>query len=202
MSEFESETQTGVDWTYWCSIPAWTIKEAVCLFLSIEPDQYVEDTTIKAEKEFRKLYRVLKRAKALEEINSLMPPVEFVNWAISRNMTIPKELQILTGEASFDEYKERYLSLKKKYKILKKKLKRVEANIVTIDNDTSKRKSAIYRMILTMAEKKYGFSPIRNNAAKSIAGDLLLNGMQSPKEETVRNILTDAQTYIEDYGKD
>ncbi|MDK9697819.1 MAG: hypothetical protein OEL76_15670 [Siculibacillus sp.] len=202
MTEFESNPTSSIDWKYWCSIPAWTIKEAVCLFLSIDPDQYVDNTMIGETEDFRKLHRFFRRAKELDEIDSLTPPVKFINWAISRNIKTPIELQILKDETSFDEYKEKYLALKKKIRILRKKLKRAEAGIKTIDSDTPKRKSGIYRIILTIAEKHYGFSPNRNSAAKSIASDILLNGMQSPKEETVRNILIDAYEYVTDHGRD
>lgn len=201
MSEPDNNIKQHIDWSYWTSIPAWTLKEAVCLFLHLNPDTYMMGNEILVKsQEVKNLYRFFKRANQINEISSFNPPIELVNWAISRNIDIPNELIHLRAEP-IDKYKEKYLKLKRRLKIKNRRIKQIREECASIDSVAPKRISSMYKVLYAMASQKYEYSPTRNSASKQISDDVVRTGIEYIGDETVRNLLEDAHTYLVRYGK-
>lgn len=202
MSESDGNTKDRIDWHYWTSIPAWTLKEAACLFSHLNPDTSIIGNKILIEShEVKNLYRFFKRANQINEISSFNPPIDLVNWAISRNIDVPNELIHLKAESNIDKYEERYLNIKRKLKIKNRRIKRIREEYASIDSIAPKRISSMYKVIYAIANQKYDYSPNRNSASKQIADDVIRSGIENIGDETVRNLLENAHAYLVKYGK-
>jgi hypothetical protein len=85
----------GVDYEFWSRMSGWTVAEAAALLLDIDPDRLPEESKDGGTRgwEYRRLFRLLDRARKMEELSSPMTPREFLTWASSNGIKPPEQLE-------------------------------------------------------------------------------------------------------------
>lgn len=91
----EKKENEGVDYEFWSRMSGWTVGEAAALLLDIDPDRLPEETEERGTRgwEYRRLSRLLDRARKMEELSSPMTPREFLSWASSNGLKPPGQLE-------------------------------------------------------------------------------------------------------------
>jgi hypothetical protein len=81
----DNKATEGVDYKFWSQMSGWTAAEAAALLLDIDPDRIPEKSEDRGTPgwEYRRLFRLLDRARKMDELSSPMAPREFLQWASS-----------------------------------------------------------------------------------------------------------------------
>jgi hypothetical protein len=76
----DNNATEGVDYKFWSQMSGWTVAEAAALLLDIDPDRLPEESDDRGAPgwEYRRLFRLLDRARKMEELSSPMTPREFL----------------------------------------------------------------------------------------------------------------------------
>jgi len=72
----EKKANEGVDYKFWSQMSGWTVAEAAALLLDINPDRLPEESEDRGTLgwECRRLFRLLDRAREMEELECPMTP--------------------------------------------------------------------------------------------------------------------------------
>jgi hypothetical protein len=91
----DNNATEGVDYKFWSQMLGWTVAEAAALLLDIDPDRLPEESDDLGTPgwEYRRLFRLLDRARKMEELSSPMTPGEFLTWASSNGLKPPGQLE-------------------------------------------------------------------------------------------------------------
>jgi hypothetical protein len=91
----DNNATEGVDYKFWSQMSGWTVAEAAALLLDIDPDRLPEESEDRGTRgwEYRRLFRLLDRARKMEELSSPMTPREFLAWASSNGLKPPGQLE-------------------------------------------------------------------------------------------------------------
>ena len=91
----DNNATEGVDYKFWSQMSGWTVAEAAALLLDIDPDRRPEKSNDRGTPgwEYRRLFRLLDRARKMEELSSPMTPREFLTWASSNGLKPPGQLE-------------------------------------------------------------------------------------------------------------
>ena len=158
---------TDIDHHYWGRMPGWTLSEAAALFLGIDPDclnhEAIKDAKAGTpEWEYFKLHRRLCRARKMDQLSSLTPPREFLEWAVSNGLSPSDQLtgSVIVGPKT-KNWKKKYFAMKRKKEALE------EANVHPNERST------FLKMILGMAHDKYRYKPgTKHHTVELICGVL------------------------------
>jgi hypothetical protein len=95
MSDADNNATEGIDYKFWSQMSGWTVAEAAALLLDIDPDRLPEKSDNRGTPgwEYRRLFRLLDRARTMEELSSPMTPREFLAWASSNGLKPPGQLE-------------------------------------------------------------------------------------------------------------
>jgi hypothetical protein len=85
----------GVDYKFWSQISGWTISEAAALLLDIDPERIPPESSDREALgyKYRRLFRLLDRAREMEELDCPMIPKDFLTWASSNGIKPPGQLE-------------------------------------------------------------------------------------------------------------
>ena len=90
-----NDANEKIDYEFWSQMSGWTVAEAAALLLEIDPDRLPEETDDRGRPgwKYRRLFRLLDRAREMEELSSPMTPREFLTWASSNGLKAPEKLE-------------------------------------------------------------------------------------------------------------
>jgi hypothetical protein len=106
----------GVDYEFWSQMSGWTVAEAAALLLDMDPDQIPEESEGRgtAGWEYRRLFRLLDRAREMEELASPMTPREFLAWASSNGLKPPERLEVTVRAGTpHRDWRKRYRAIRR-----------------------------------------------------------------------------------------
>lgn len=200
---FFNQPNSEADFEYWGKYPLWTLDEAVALTLGKDPrvvtwpkiEEYVETSPFAAR--FSNLRKYVLRAKEAQQLPKLVPPADYIAWAIANNVDLPPELetsvQAFSGEVP--DYKALYEETKLKLTSVADELECQKSANKPLGE---KEKITFFKLILAMAIKGYAYKhrATRSTTAKEIAEDSKALNI-SVDEDTVRAKLKKA---VEDFG--
>ncbi len=112
----EKKTNEGVDYKFWSQMSGWTVAEAAALLLDIDPDRLPQEPEERGTRawEYRRLVRLLDRAREMDELSSPMTPREFLAWASSNGLKPPIQLETTVRAGKpHRNWRTRYRDMKK-----------------------------------------------------------------------------------------
>ncbi len=198
----DNNAPEGVDYEFWSRMSGWTVAEAAALLLDIDPDRLPAESEERGTQgwEYRRLFRLLDRARKMEELSSPMTPREFLAWASSNGIKPPEKLEatVRTGKPHRN-WKTRYQSMRRERDRL---LAEVEALNEQVSDDLNPRaRQTLLKLVGGMARAKFKhFTGNRNTGA--LIEKALDNADWHLSGNSIRTYLNEADVlYDQDHPK-
>jgi hypothetical protein len=165
----DSNAPEGVDYEFWSRMSGWTVAEAAALLLDIDPDRLPEESEDRGTRgwEYRRLFRLLDRARKMEELSSPMTPREFLTWASSNGIKPPEPLEATVRAGKpHRNWKTRYQAMRRERDSL---LAEVEALNEKVEDDLNPRvRQTLLKLVGGMARAKFKHVTGNRNTVSSI----------------------------------
>ena len=159
----------GVDYEFWSQISGWTISEAAALLLDIDPERIPPESSDREALgyKYRRLFRLLDRAREMEELDCPMIPKDFLTWASSNGIKPPSQLEATVRAGKrHRNWSTRYSAEKKQRVQLSLEIKALKEEIA--DNPGPRVKTTLLTLIGGMARAKFNHSSKRPGTAAKI----------------------------------
>lgn len=164
-----NDASEGVDYEFWSRMSGWTVAEAAALLLDIDPDRLPEESKDRGTRgwEYRRLFRLLDRARKMEELSSPMTPREFLTWASSNGIKPPEQLDATVRAGKpHRNWKTRYQAMRRERDSL---LAEVEGLSEKVADDLNPRvRQTLLKLVGGMARAKFKHVTGNRNTVSSI----------------------------------
>lgn len=197
-----SDASEGVDYEFWSRMSGWTVREAAALLLDIDPDRLPPESAERGTPGwiYRRLFRLLDRARKMEELSSPMTPREFLTWASSNGIKPPEQLEATVRAGKpHRNWKTRYQAMRRERDSL---LAEVEALNEKVADDLNPRvKQTLLKLVGGMARAKFKHLTGNRNTVSSI--ERALHDVGWPlADNSIRRYLNEADVlYDQDHPK-
>jgi hypothetical protein len=169
MGDAVRDSNEPVDYEFWSQMSGWTVSEAAALLLDIDPDRLPPDSSEceTLSSKYRRLLRLLDRAREMEELDSPMTPREFLAWASSNGIKPPDQLEATVRAGKpHRNWRTRYRDVRKERDQLRLEVKALKGMIADKPNPRSK--TALLKLVGGMARARFGHSSNRTGTAGKI----------------------------------
>jgi hypothetical protein len=165
----DNNATEGVDYKFWSQMSGWTVAEAAALLLDIDPDRLPEDSDDRRTPgwEYRRLFRLLDRAREMEELECPMTPREFLAWASSNGIKPPGQLEATVRAGKpHRNWRTRYRAIRKERDQLRDEVEGLREEIA--DNPKPRARTTLLKLVGGMARAKFNHSSNRHGTAAKI----------------------------------
>lgn len=165
------------DLKYWGRIPGWNATEGAALALGLKPDDVDKGRfpdEVSREK-YRKLRKLLLRAKAMRQIRLPLAPKEFLAWLRSNDLEVSAVWESSIGQVGeITNWKAKFEKERRLKRMYRSRIPKNETSL-SLSKMEPKSINSLYKIILGMALAKYGWErsgKSRSAVAKEISASL------------------------------
>ncbi|MFK4616744.1 hypothetical protein [Bradyrhizobium diazoefficiens] len=163
------DTAEPIDYEFWSRMSGWSVSEAAALFLDIDPDRIPEESSDPEHpgSKYRRLFRLLDRAREMEELEPLTVPRDLLAWASSNGIKPSVELttKVRAGKPHRN-WRTRYKAIREERDKLVLELEALKAELS--DDVAPRAKTTLLKLVGGMARAKFGHASNVRGTAKKI----------------------------------
>ncbi len=208
-----NQLDAEADFDYWAKMAHWKLDEAIALSFGKNPEivywkrlEKILAYTSPFVQKYSKIRELVIRAKIAGKLSDPILPQQFINWAISNQISFPKNLyeKVRAKWTNFVDWEKMYKDLSEENKrltdlaesatdALMNKIGKITSDKSYTRSLQTRERQTLHKMIIGMAKDAYGYdsNASRSPFPKELEG--ILDGLGvSVSDDTIRDKLKEA----------